>query len=150
LNFPSDPWEPSSAPPDLANALGVTIAAFGRNRFDYLVVLESEAAVRGLRPNIAKLSGYPVRGVIVTAAADSEGVDFVSRFFAPQSGVEEDSVTGSAHCCLGPYWAERLGRPRLRGFQASLRGGFVGVAVLGARVELIGEATTVLRGELLA
>lgn len=150
LNFPSEPWNPAPAPPDLANALGVPIEAFGQNRFDYLVVLENETAVRRLQPNIAKLSGYPVRGVIVTSAADTEGVDFVSRFFAPQSGVDEDAVTGSAHCCLGPYWSERLGRDRLRGFQASARGGFVGVAMRGDRVELIGNAVTVIRGELTA
>lgn len=104
--------------------------------------------VRSLRPDFRRLSDVTTRGVIVTAVADDSKSDFVSRFFAPRVGIDEDPVTGSAHCCLGPLWAGRLGRTDLMGYQASRRGGFVGVRVLGDRVELRGRAVTVLRGEL--
>jgi predicted PhzF superfamily epimerase YddE/YHI9 len=94
------------------------------------------------------LEQFPVRGVIVTSRSNSRGCDFVSRFFAPRVGVDEDPVCGSAHCCLGPYWAEKLGRPSLIAHQVSCRGGVVRVRVAGPRVVLIGHAVTVLRGEL--
>jgi predicted PhzF superfamily epimerase YddE/YHI9 len=87
---------------------------------------------------------------VVTALSDDDGCDFISRWFGPRVGVNEDPVTGSAHCCLGPWWAQRLDRDVLRGYQASPRGGHVGVRVLGERVELVGRAVTVLRGELLS
>ena len=99
-----------------------------------------------MRPDIARLAELPVRGVIVTAAGGE--FDFVSRFFAPRVGVPEDPVTGSAHCCLGPFWGERLGKSELRAYQASARGGEVRVRLAGERVLLGGEAVTVLRGEL--
>jgi predicted PhzF superfamily epimerase YddE/YHI9 len=150
LDFPATPAEASTVPEGLLRALGATARYVGRNRFDYLVEVESEAAVRGLRPDFAALGRLPVRGVIVTARAATAGFDFVSRFFAPASGVLEDPVTGSAHCCLGPFWRDRLGKDELRGYQASRRGGVVGVRVAGERVYLRGRAVTVLRGELLA
>ena len=112
--------------------------------------LDSEAAVRAANPNFARLAAQPVRGVIVTAASASPEFDFVSRFFAPAVGVNEDPVTGSAHCCLAPFWRERLGKDEMTAFQASARGGVVGLRVAGARVFLRGQAITVLRGELLA
>ncbi|MGH7555970.1 MAG: PhzF family phenazine biosynthesis protein, partial [Longimicrobiales bacterium] len=90
-----------------------------------------------------------MRGVIVTSRAEAEDYDFVSRFFAPGAGVDEDPVTGSAHCCLAPYWSERLGKDELVGYQASARGGRVGVRCRGERVFLSGQAVTVLRGELI-
>jgi predicted PhzF superfamily epimerase YddE/YHI9 len=96
------------------------------------------------------LATLPVRGVIVTSRADSAGYDFVSRFFAPGSGVPEDPVTGSAHCALGPYWQSRLGKSDFVAYQASPRGGVVRVRVVGDRVNLGGKAVTVLRGELLS
>ena len=117
---------------------------------DGLVELEDEQAVRSLRPDFALLARYPVRGVIVTARSDDPDYDFVSRFFAPRAGVPEDPVTGSAHCCLGPYWGERLGKRDLVGYQASARGGVVRVRLAGDRVYLSGQAVTVLRGELVA
>jgi PhzF family phenazine biosynthesis protein len=132
----------------LAEALGAPLRYVGRNRFDYLVELESEAAVRKLQPDFALLRKIPVRGVIVTSRADSAGYDFVSRFFAPGSGIDEDPVTGSAHCCLGPYWAGRLGKTEFVAYQASARGGVVRVRLNGDRVILGGQAITVLRGEL--
>jgi PhzF family phenazine biosynthesis protein len=146
MDFPATPAEPVAAPPDLLEALGVDAVAAGRTRFDYLVEVASEAAVRALQPDFVRLAQAPARGVMVTARAAE--YDFVSRFFAPASGIAEDPVTGSAHCCLGPYWAARLGRTRFIAFQASRRGGIVRVALNGDRVLLGGQAVTVFRGEL--
>ncbi len=117
-------------------------------RFDVLAEVESEAVVRSLAPDLAAIAAFPARAVIVTSRADSPGFDFVSRFFGPRVGVPEDPVTGSAHCALGPYWAGKLGRSELVGYQASSRGGVVRVRVEGDRVLLGGQAVTVLRGEL--
>ena len=150
MDFPAEPAEPVPAPEGLADALGVELVHVGRNRFDYLVEVDSEATVRRLAPDIRGLGALPVRGIIVTARAETGEFDFVSRFFAPRAGVDEDPVTGSAHCCLGPYWRRRLGRDAFTAWQASARGGVVKVAVAGDRVLLSGQAVTVLRGELLA
>jgi len=115
---------------------------------DFLVELADEAAVRALRPDLRALRSVKARGVIVTARSQSPRFDFVSRFFAPGAGVGEDPVTGSAHCCLGPFWGSRLGKTQLTGNQASARGGVVGVRLAGDRVVLSGSAVTVMRGEL--
>ena len=120
----------------------------GKNQFDYLVEVESEEIVRGVQPDFSRLVTVEARGVIVTSRASSQGYDFVSRFFAPRVGVNEDPVTGSAHCCLTPYWCCKLGEDQLVGYQASPRGGVVRVRVGGDRVSLGGQAVTVLRGEL--
>jgi predicted PhzF superfamily epimerase YddE/YHI9 len=149
LDFPSEPAEETPAPPLLADALGCAVRWIGRNRMDVLVEVESEAVVRALAPDLGRLAQIPARGVIVTSRAERDGVDFVSRFFAPQVGVPEDPVTGSAHCCLAPYWVPRLGRATLVGYQASARGGTVHTRLAGDRVVLGGAAVTVLRGELL-
>jgi PhzF family phenazine biosynthesis protein len=134
----------------LAKALGAVPVYVGRSRFDYLVELFEEAAVRDLHPDLPALRPLTRRGVIVTARADADReYDFVSRFFSPSVGIDEDPVTGSAHCCLGPYWSLRTGAATLRGYQASARGGFVDVEVSGDRVFLTGQAVTVLRGEIL-
>jgi predicted PhzF superfamily epimerase YddE/YHI9 len=148
LDFPVLTSEPCQAPAGLTDALGAAARQVRRSRMDYLVELESAAAVRGLRPDHARLAALPVRGVIVTAASDAPRFDFVSRFFAPGSGIAEDPVTGSSHCCLGPFWAERLGKSELRAYQASARGGELSVRLAGGRVLLGGRAVTVLRGEL--
>jgi PhzF family phenazine biosynthesis protein len=148
LDFPADPAAPAEAPAALLEALGVSAKWTGRNRFDWLVEVESAAVVRALAPDLARLATVPTRGVIVTAPADDARADFVSRFFAPRAGIPEDPVTGSAHCCLGPYWAPRLGRAELTGYQASPRGGLVRVRPAADRVILGGHAVTVLRGEL--
>ena len=169
LDFPSLPPKPMGALPGLAAALGEEPVWVGGNGSDLLVELASEAAVVHRCPDVAALRRLPARGVIVTAAAagtgdgDSGGnggggygsggyggggYDFVSRFFAPAVGVDEDPVTGSAHCCLGPFWAERLGRDEVVGYQASARGGTVRVRVAGDRVVLAGQAVTVLRARL--
>lgn len=148
LDFPSMPPRAIVHPPALVRALGVRPVYVGQSRFDYLVEVDDAEQVRRLTPDLALLKALPVRGVIVTAAAP-ERYDFVSRFFAPQSGIDEDPVTGSAHCCLGPYWQERLDRSSFHAYQASARGGVVRVQVRGDRVLLGGQAITVLRGELL-
>ena len=152
LDFPATPAAAVDPPPGLLDALGGGPAGFvGLGRFDYLVELAGEAAVRGLAPDVRGLEGLGTRGVIVTAAAQAGGAgghDFVSRYFAPAAGIDEDPVTGSAHCTLGPFWAERLGRPELTGYQASRRGGLVQVRPRGDRVLLGGRAVTVLRGQL--
>ncbi len=147
LDFPATLARPCDPPDGLAEALGAQPLYVGRNQFDYLVELESEAVVRRLEPDHTRLKRLPVRGVIVTARGAD--YDFVSRFFAPGSGIDEDPVTGSAHCALGPYWKAKLGKDEFLAFQASPRGGVVKVRVAGDRVKLGGQAVTVLRGELL-
>lgn len=149
LDFPAEPAGAADAPPGLAAALGIAPRSVGRNRFDYLVEVESAAAVRALQPDFTALRTVPTRGVIVTAPSDDPAFDFVSRFFAPRAGIDEDPVTGSAHCCLGPFWGRRLGKETLTGYQASARGGVVRVRLAGPRVLLGGQTVTVLRGELL-
>jgi PhzF family phenazine biosynthesis protein len=148
LDFPAEPAAVAEAPAALVAALGVAPTWAGRNRLDWLVELESAAAVRALAPDLAQLATVPARGVIVTAPSDDPRADFVSRFFAPRAGIPEDPVTGSAHCALGPYWAARLGRSDLTGRQLSARGGVVRVRPAGDRAILAGQAVTVVRGEL--
>jgi predicted PhzF superfamily epimerase YddE/YHI9 len=151
LDFPATPAAPADPPAGLLEALGEparTVRWAGRSRFDHLLELGSEAAVRGLEPDFRKLAGLTTRGVIATAASEADGFDFVSRFFAPAVGIDEDPVTGSAHCALGPYWADRLGRADLVGYQASHRSGVVRTRTAGDRVLLGGQAVTVVRGEL--
>ena len=149
LDFPALPETPADAPTGLADALGTEWTHVGRNKFDYLVEVDSEKTVRGLKPGFAELSALGLRGLMVTSRASTHGFDFVSRFFAPGSGIYEDPVTGSAHCCLGPYWSKRLNKTEFVAYQASPRGGVVRVRVAGDRVKLGGQAVTVLRGELL-
>lgn len=150
LDFPSEPAEALPAPEGLADALGAAPRWSGRNRMDWLVEVESAAVVRALAPDLGRLAQIPARGIIVTSRADDGVHDFVSRFFAPQAGVPEDPVTGSAHCCLAPFWVPRLGREALVGRQVSPRGGTVHARLAGDRVVLGGAAVTVLRGEVLA
>jgi PhzF family phenazine biosynthesis protein len=149
LDFPATPSRPADAPADLRSGVGVAMLYVGRTSFDYLVELESESQVRSLVPDQVALARLGTRGVIVTARSDDPAYDFVSRFFAPGSGIAEDPVTGSAHCGLGPFWAARLGKKELVGYQASARGGAVRVRLEGDRAHLGGHAVTVLRGELL-
>jgi PhzF family phenazine biosynthesis protein len=150
LNFPAKIAEPAEAPAELLPGLGIEKARFvGRNAFDYLVEVESDEMVRGISPDHSALRKLPVRGVIVTARSAAPEFDFVSRFFAPGSGVDEDPVTGSAHTALGPYWAKAMGKTALTAFQASARGGVVRVTIAGDRVLLGGQAVTVMTGELL-
>ena len=133
---------------ELGEVLGVVPRRIGRSAFDLLVEVESERDVRAARPDFRRLAELDCRGVIVTSTPEDSRFDFVSRFFAPAAGVDEDPVTGSAHCCLGPYWGERLGKSEMTAFQASARGGIVRVRVYGERVILGGHAVTVFKGEL--
>ncbi len=147
MDFPATKNAPADPPEQLAAALGLEPVYVGKNQFDYLVEADSEATLRALKPDHSTLRKLPVRGIIVTARGSD--YDFVSRFFAPGSGIDEDPVTGSAHCALGPYWAKKLGKTTFRAFQASARGGEVGVRLEGDRAILLGQAVTVLCGDLL-
>ncbi len=150
LDFPATPARETAPPAGFTGALGVVPVWAGRtSTADWLVEVEEEGTVRALAPDLRRLSTIPARGVIVTSRSDDARFDFVSRFFAPRVGIDEDPVTGSAHCALGPYWSRRLERSELTGFQASPRGGVVRVRDLGPRVELEGRAVTIMRGELL-
>ena len=149
LDFPRTPPVAAEPPDGLADMLGAAPRWVGRSPFDWLVELDRDATVRGLDPALSRIARLEARGVIVTARADDGRHDFVSRFFAPRAGVPEDPVTGSAHCALAPFWAERLGRTELAGYQASARGGTVMTRLVGDRVLLGGSAVTVARGELL-
>lgn len=147
MDFPAKIAESAAAPPQLSEALGTRLLFTGRNQFDYLVEVADEATLRGLNPNHHLLRQLPVRGVIVTARGAD--YDFVSRFFAPGAGVDEDPVTGSAHSALAPFWSQRLGKTEMSGYQASARGGVVKVRMMGDRVAMSGQAVTVMHGELL-
>jgi predicted PhzF superfamily epimerase YddE/YHI9 len=149
LDFPAKPATPCDGPPGLLEALGAKAVTVARNEFDYLVEVAAESELRGLRPDFERLAATECRGVIVTSPSIDSRFDFVSRFFAPKAGITEDPVTGSAHCCLAEWWGDRTGKTRMVGFQASERGGVVGVARDRGRVRLAGAAVTVSRGELL-
>ncbi len=149
LDFPAEYETNADTPVEITDALGVKPIYVGKNRFDYLVEVESEEMVRNIKPNFDLLKKVPSRGIIVTSRADTGKYDFVSRFFAPAIGVDEDPVTGSAHCCLGPYWESRLNKSRFEAFQLSERGGVVRVEVKSDRVILSGQAITVIEGEII-
>ena len=145
LDFPATPPEEIPEPAGLTAALGVKGIYIGKSRFDYLVRVAAESEVRKATPDFIKLNELGVRGVMLTSRGEGE-FDFISRFFAPGAGIDEDPVTGSAHCCLGPYWGAELGKDELRAYQASARGGVIGIRLAGERVYLTGKAVTVFRG----
>jgi len=148
LDFPATPAESIEPPPGLSDLLGSVPKFVGRSRFDLLLELTDAEELRDLNPDFVGLSSLPVRGLIVTAKSDVPEYAFLSRFFAPAAGINEDPVTGSAHCALAPFWAERLGKTEMTAYQCSPRGGVVKVKLAGDRVLLRGKAVTVLRGEL--
>ena len=150
MDFPATPAQKLDPPTELLQALGVSATYAGKTLFDYLIVVDDAEAVRSLAPDFRRLKNFATRGVIVTSRSDDSGFDFLSRFFAPAAGIDEDPVTGSAHCCLAPYWANVLGKSEMTGFQASGRGGIVQVRVDRDRVALGGQAVTVWQGDLLA
>jgi len=151
LDFPATPAAVTEPPPGLLAALGVDPLFVGKSeQQDYLVEVESEAQVRSLDPDFRRLATVKARGTIVTARANGDEHHFVSRFFVPRYGIDEDPVTGSAHCALAPYWSAKLGLEELVGYQASTRGGIVRARLVGDRVILSGQAVTVFRGELLS
>lgn len=131
-----------------AEALDVAPRHVGQSKFDFLIEVESEKVVRSIAPDFNRLASVKCRGVIVTARSDNPQFDFVSRFFAPAVGVNEDPVTGSAHCLLAPYWGARLGKSKMVGYQASARGGVVQVEVRGERVLLDGEGVVFASGNI--
>jgi PhzF family phenazine biosynthesis protein len=149
LDFPATPPKAAAPPPDLVSGLGLEPRWVGITAFDFLVELESDAAVRSLAPDLNRLARLETRGVVVTAMSATPAQHFVSRYFAPGSGIAEDPVTGSTHCALAPFWGERLGLAELTGYQASARGGRVRTRLRGDRVLLGGSAVTVMRGEIL-
>jgi predicted PhzF superfamily epimerase YddE/YHI9 len=144
MDFPSEPASEATCPLKLPGAIWQ-----GKNRMDWVAVFPREEDVRRFVPDLPAIVAAGMRGLLITSPADKAGLDFVSRFFAPQYGIPEDPVTGSAHCCLAPLWAERLDKGEMRGYQASKRGGYVGVKLEGDRVQLQGQAQTVVKGELL-
>jgi PhzF family phenazine biosynthesis protein len=149
LDFPVTPESKSEAPRGMLEALGVGNPKYvGKNKFDYIVELESEDAVRAIKPDYLRLRELEARGVMVTSRSSNSGYDFVSRYFAPAFGIDEDPVTGSTHCCLTPYWAAKLGKTEMVAYQASRRGGTMRVRLAGDRVLLGGRAVTILRGRL--
>jgi PhzF family phenazine biosynthesis protein len=148
LDFPAKPETQSEAPPGLLEALKINASYIGKSAFDYLVLAESEEAVRNLRPDFGMLKNVQARGVIVTSRSSSDAYDFVSRFFAPVCGVDEDPVTGSAHCTLATFWYKHLKKNEFTAYQASRRGGVIHVRLAHGRVYLAGNAVTVLKGAL--
>jgi PhzF family phenazine biosynthesis protein len=146
LSLPSDPPFHAEIPEHVARAIGVPIVAGFTCREGWLLELGSEAEVRALAPDVRALASLRDQAVIVTAAA--RDTDFVSRYFVPSAGIDEDPVTGAAHCVLAPFWAERLGRNQVVGYQASARGGTVCARVVGDRIHLTGHAVTIMRGDL--
>lgn len=157
LNFPAQPVRECRILPELIKALGcISVVYVGKNQNDYLLVeVRSEADVKATHPNFGLLKTVPVHGVIITSQADAgKDYDFVSRFFAPAYGIDEDPVTGSAHCCLAPYWQAKLGKTEMLGYQVSSRGGLVKVRYAPEgedcdRVYLSGQAVTVMQANLM-
>lgn len=152
LDFPSEPAEPASPLPSLASILGAEPLFVGRNRMDYLVELVDEAKVRKLQPDLKQIAvlsaAEDVRGIIVTSAGTRSEADVVSRCFYPRFHIDEDPVTGSAHCAIAPYWIPRLGKQEVVAYQASARGGWLRLVLAGDRVKLRGQAVTTMHGEL--
>ncbi len=146
LNFPVDQYQIAVPPPALAESLNVAFSEVFKGKTDYLVIVDSEEEVRNLELDIIILSTIPARGIIVSAPGDD--VDFVSRFFAPQSGIDEDPVTGSAHTTLIPYWADKLSKTSLTAKQISKRGGYLQCELVEDRVNIAGQARLYLKGEI--
>ncbi len=149
MDFPAEPATEIAPPPVLLRALGFAPTFCGQNRMDLLLELNDPELILQLQPDFRELAQIPVRGIIVTSRSHDKKYDFISRFFAPRYGVNEDPVTGSAHCCLAPYWGQKLGRSSLVGYQASARGGVVYVTNAGDRVLLAGHAVTIFKADLI-
>jgi PhzF family phenazine biosynthesis protein len=148
LDFPSLPATPAAAPAELLKSIDFRPVFIGSSQFDFLVEADSAQTVRKARVDYGALKQLKTRGLIITAASDDQNYDFISRFFAPGCGIDEDPVTGSAHSVLGPYWHKKIGKSSLRAYQASPRGGSMRVEIHGDRTHLIGQAITVLRGQI--
>jgi len=150
MDFPKEAPEESAVPEEVHKGLGVKLLYTGKNRMDYLVEVESEEVLKNLEPDFNLLKRLDSRGVIVTAHSDNPDFDFVSRFFAPALLIDEDPVTGSAHCCLAPYWAKKLNKTEFKAMQVSKRQGVLQVKLKGNRVIISGNAVTVFEGRILS
>lgn len=150
LDFPLEPASACEPPDSLVKGLGVPFKYIGRNRMDYIVEVENEDTVKSLNPDLSLLKQLEGRGVIVTSRANDEAVDFVSRCFFPAIGIDEDPVTGSAHCCLGPYWQQQLRKSEISALQISKRGGVLKLQLSGDRIRISGQAITTLKGRILS
>jgi PhzF family phenazine biosynthesis protein len=148
LNFPATPPKKVSEPAGLSLALGVVPEYVGKSRYDFLIKVGTEKEVRQAKPDFLALEELGVRGVMLTSPSESDEFDFISRFFAPGAGIDEDPVTGSAHCCLGPYWGGILGKDQLIAYQASDRGGIIHVRLGEKRIHLSGKAVTIFEADL--
>jgi PhzF family phenazine biosynthesis protein len=146
LDFPTDELRPCEAPPELVRGLKLTPLECYKGKTDYLFVCKSEAEVTAILPDFSEIVKAKCRGVIVTAPG--EQCDFVSRFFAPQSGIDEDPVTGSAHTTLTPYWSNKLGKTTLKAAQLSKRKGYLECSLKGDRVHIGGHVVLFLKGEI--
>ena len=149
LDFPIEPAENSAIPDNLLESLSIEPLYVGKNRFDYIIEVESEEIIKNVNPDYKLLSTVNCRGVIITSISKSKDYDFVSRFFAPAAGMNEDPVTGSAHCCLAPYWKEKLNKNEFIAYQTSKRGGILKISIRDDRTYIAGQAVTVFSGELL-
>ncbi|MHC1762623.1 MAG: PhzF family phenazine biosynthesis protein [Negativicutes bacterium] len=150
VDLPAEVPYPCVLPEQLAESLGIVRLVFaGRNHLDYLIAVDTAEQVRNLRPDFSRLAkAIPAGGVIVTGPSDQPEYDYVCRYFDPGEGIDEDPVTGSAHCCLGPYWKKILAKNTMAARQLSVRGGFLHVSTIGDRVVLSGQAITIWRGEM--
>lgn len=149
MDFPADPTSPAKEPDGLGAALGVTLQEVEKAKVYYVAQVATEEALRGMQPDFQALLNASVFGIAVTCRAEtSDTYDFLSRFFAPAAGIDEDPVTGSAHATLASYWAPRLGKHSFSAYQASARGGAVRVRLDNDRAMIAGQAVTVMRSEL--
>ena len=147
--FPVDEPREVDCPDELVMAIHYQPGYVGKCKFDYLAVYENEKIIREIHPDLAHVKNLGSRGLIVSSKSDSDNYDFVSRFFGPNAGIDEDPVTGSAHCCLAPYWSKVLNKNSLTGYQASKRGGIVHTKLYNDKVILSGNAVTVMKSEIL-
>ena len=146
LNFPASYSEPCDLSDYYLDALGITPLAVFQSNGQYLIEMGEEAAVRAVKPDFSALRRLPGKGIIITARSNKPGIDFVSRYFAPWIGINEDPVTGSAHTILGPYWQKKLSKDHMTGYQVSKRGGSIKIRMSGERVYISGQAVTISRG----
>ena len=149
LDFPIEAEKEVDPPEKLIKALDVKPKYVGKNRMDYLIEVDNKEIIQKIKPDFRMLKEVDARGIIVTSKANSNRYDFVSRFFAPAIGIDEDPVTGSAHCCLAPYWKKRLNKNQFTAYQASNRGGTIKIKLGKERVYLSGQAVIIMEGNLL-
>ena len=148
LDFPALGYGEEICSDEILEVLGITDGKIFHEDWNWIVEVGDPAIIRSLQPNFDLLKKVCLGGISVTSYSDMESIDFISRVFAPSEGIDEDPVTGSAHCCLGPYWTEKLNKNRLTAYQASARGGVIKIHVLGERVALYGQAVLVIKGEI--